>query len=213
MLDGAYTDCGSSSLNGLFPGAGPAAPCPNNTCYGWSADGRPTYFFASVNGPGSYYDYSGPGALYYSPSQAGAAAGAFFLGLSESIGREIGGTISQDSNGVFTYAWTATGIPCAPGVDCESTINADPSTDQAIWHTHVVPQDIIQFFGDRTANVPIPDYITTPIGSSFGTFQVGPWNGGVQGQYPPTPEQLDYPQIAPICRVSGAAFPGISSCN
>jgi hypothetical protein len=148
--------------------------------------------------------------MYYSASQAATAAGEF--GFSESANSEIGGTIREDSNGLFTYTWTATGIPCGPSVDCEINITPDAdSGDVAIWHTHPVSQDIIQFFGDRTADIPIPLYVTTVMGWSSGTFQTGQWAGGVVGQYPPTPEQLDYPQIARICRVSGSAVPGISS--
>jgi RHS repeat-associated protein len=211
------TDGGDCIIDGIPAPCGLATgssdvPCPNNVCAGIGPDGRPVYFWASTNGPGSYYTYSGPGALYYSSDQAGAAAGAFSISLSEALQRELGGSVTEDANGVFSYNLSPNpGIPCGPTEDCSITISPVDNA-VALWHTHPVPNGLIQFLGDRSAAVPFGSYVTTPIGSSFGTLWTGSWPGGILGQYPAQPDMLDWPQVAPICHVSGASLPGISSC-
>ena len=92
-------------------------------------------------------------------------------------------------------------------------------SDIAIWHTHPYEGNIVQFLGDRGAEYgPVPGYVTTPIGSSFGTFLIGPWQGGilVGGEYGPPPaniEMMGPPHVAAICQLSGPAFNDISHCH
>jgi len=209
MVDFGLADCGEA-FSIVSSGAG--VQCPNNACNGINSHGKPVYFWAPANGPGNFYTFSGPGALYYSVNQAGIAAGKLFIAASVAIQREFFGTVSQDANGVFTYNQQGIGPPSGPTVDCESTILAGGS-DVAIWHTHPIPNDIVQFLGDRIGTVPYPDYVT----NNSGTFLIGAWGGGGQiiGPAPSGgPQMLDYPQIAPICQLpGGSSFPGISRCQ
>jgi RHS repeat-associated protein len=210
-VDNASSNCGYLGYNGMVP-------CPNNMCSGFNADGRPVYFWASTNGPGKYYTYLGPGALYYSADQAGIAAGAFFILASVTYNREYGGGITEDANGVFSYYLAAIGEVCAPNEDCLNSFSPGPN-DVADWHTHPYEGNKVQFLGDQGAEYnPVPDYVTTPEGSSFGTFLIGPWQGGILygGQYGPLPaniEMIGPPHVAPICQLSGPTFSGISPCH
>ena len=149
---------------------------------------------------------------------AGVAAGGYFLGYTEAYSREFSGRVTQDSEGFFTYNLESVGAVCPRGADCFAGFPQSPA-DVAIWHTHIYENDIIQFLGDRMPVVPTPtDYVTTPMGSGMGSFQVGAWSGGVlvggpYGPAPPSPEMFGPPQVAPICKLSGPSFPGISHCH
>ncbi|PYU04374.1 MAG: hypothetical protein DMG33_14430, partial [Acidobacteria bacterium] len=78
IADGYAIGCGF--LAG-FLASGAAVVCPygcttsTNTILGYVGAARLQYFWASTNGPGAYYSYSGPGALYYSVNQAAIQVG------------------------------------------------------------------------------------------------------------------------------------------
>ena len=216
---------------GILGTSDSTTPCGEDGCYyvikhTWTLDGEvvASYgqfmeFEAFADGVQGYYALYGPGALYGSARQAGQAGGAFFFADTEVTHREFGGRLTQDAEGFFSYDLKSVGAVCPPGADCFSGF--EPSSDDvAVWHTHVYPQDIVQFLGDRSPMVKTPtDYVTTPIGSGMGTFEVGPWSGGgirAGGAYGPLPAQIEMigpPHVAPICRLSGPTFPGISPCN
>jgi len=137
----------------------------------------------------------------------GNAGGRGLFQSSQADGREFGGTVLRDANGFLTYDLTSVGPQCEPTEDCEITIAAGGGGDVALWHTHLV-----KLLGDRTLESPFPDYVTMPIGATFGTFLIGPWQGGIVGEYLPQPEMLNSPQIAPICQLSVPSFSGVTPC-
>lgn len=118
--------------------------CPNNACAGLNANGQPVYFFASTNGTGSYYTFSGPGALYYNLNAAGIAALNFIFDNDTSLLSEYGGNIYVDANGLFSFTTPntdPTSPPCDPyGSPCFYTDNPnaipDDTTLAGIFHTH-----------------------------------------------------------------------------
>lgn len=137
IWDGVESDCG---LVAAAVDSGAASVCPNG-CSAVGLDGRPVHFFAPVNGPGGYYPYSGPGTLYYSPQQAGAAAALQYEKASIQEKREYGGTVYVDANGIFSYSEADVGPVCLEsGSTCEDTIDLEnhPSGTVVVasYHTH-----------------------------------------------------------------------------
>jgi RHS repeat-associated protein len=226
-IDGGETFFPGDGAGGILGNSESTVQCPNNLCQGLLATtvtnttngqtllsfGQITQFSAFADGGQGYFPTYGPGSLFGSPGEAGTAAGAYFLPDSQSYHREFGGTVTQDAEGFFSYNLSAVGAQCASSQNCGITIWAGDD-DEATWHTHPYSQDIVQFFGDRTAATDFPNYVTTPIGSSSGTFLIDPWPGGIIGQVNVAagPGALDFPQIALICQMSGPSFPRISGC-
>jgi RHS repeat-associated protein len=154
MFGGGSGGFGDCSLDGVsFPcdwaisllgSSGGVAQCPNNSCSGVGPDGRPAYFWASTNGPGNYYTYSGPGALYYSANAAGIGFESAFQGLSQTEEGEYNTTVYRDANGVYSYSDPSFSacqpLPGIPYLGCGS--NPDPTNfpDGAVpvgtAHTH-----------------------------------------------------------------------------
>ena len=97
IVDGLETPCGLLSLRG-----GGVIICPSNECTRMGPNGM-QYFWASTNGPGSYYSYTGPGALYYSVEQAGIAAVQYSNPLSIKQNKEYSGNLYLDQNDVFSF--------------------------------------------------------------------------------------------------------------
>jgi hypothetical protein len=128
-----------------------------------------------------------------------------------------GGQIYEDASGFLSYNLTSVGAQCFPDQDCAVNVPFDADAgDVALWHTHIYDQNIVQFLGDRSVNTIFPNtfpiYVTTPIGTGSGTFQIGPWIGGLLLPLPANIEDIDFPNAAPICNVSGSSLPGISPC-
>lgn len=222
-LNGAPAAC-SMVYSLVSNPSGATVPCPSNVCsysqytsYSNSSGQTVIGFWQQMEfsaNLGDFYATSGPGALYYNADQAGGGAGAYFLPYAQADHREFGGAIKQNGD-FFSYTLNGVGPVCQPNEDCQDTVWVGGEGDVAAWHTHVYEQNIVQFLGDRMATIPYPDYVTTPMGSGFGTFWIAPWagNGQILGTAPAQIEMLDYPQIAPICQLpGGASFPGISRC-
>ena len=126
--------------------------CPHNSCTIVGMDGRVQYFWASTNGLGSYYNYSGPGALYYSADQAGLAALNYIKdrGLmspywdynTNQLGTmEPGGKVYGDQNGVYSFSEPNQGDFCADGsafcrVDIRLATVPGGATIVGMYHAH-----------------------------------------------------------------------------
>jgi hypothetical protein len=216
---------GGFSSSGLLGGPESTVECPDNACkistYTTVTTGNQVVasysqlrdFRAFANGAAGYYAYFGPGSLYDNPDRAGRAAGLYFGDDSIKALREFGGTVSKDASGFFTYALDNVGPQCSASTDCAVTVMVG-GNDVAPWHDHPISGDVTQFIGDRIASIPYPVYVTTLIGSDYGTFRVSPWPGGLLGDnLPANPAQLSYPNITPMCSVGGPSFPGISPCR
>ncbi len=221
-LDGISIGCGSINQQD-------AVQCPNNACQ------TSTTTYATLNGiivasytqvwdfsafanDAGYYAESGPGAMFFSADQAGQAAGEYFGSDSVALNREFSGRVlAADSEGFFSFDLEGIGPVCSGTGLCVSHFSAPVPGDVADWHTHPHPGDVGVFIGDRIAPSVLPDYVTQPIGSSFATFRISPWPGGIAGQLPSLqagPGALNYPQIAQMCQVSsGPGIPGISPCH
>jgi RHS repeat-associated protein len=130
-MDGLTTPCSTvySSLAG-----GAAVQCPNNVCFGVTADNRSAYFWASTNGPGSYYTTSGPGALYYSANQAGIAAVQNTNPTSIQNNKEYSGNIYLDQNGVYSY--TAPNLGGSAHSPYDPSAIPDGTTYAGNYHDH-----------------------------------------------------------------------------
>jgi RHS repeat-associated protein len=225
VSDGIDVPCWLASME-IESGAG--VQCPNNACTTWTftdvyVNGQIVASYSQLSqfrafwSGAQYYPISGPGSINYSEDQAGAAAGEFFLPYSKATHREFSGSLTQDAEGFFSYDLEAVSQVCQATKDCIFSFDLDPNA-VASWHTHPFQGNIVQFLGDRTFQSSVPRYITTGIGSDMGTFRTTPWDGGFHvggayGPFPPNIQDLNYPQVAQICRVSGPSFPGISACR
>ena len=131
-MNGMDSPCGivTSALQG-----GAANQCPG-PCFGTGTDGRPIYFKASTNGPGSYYAYSGPGSVFYNLRAAGIAASLYALNKSsnDSDDREFAGELYEDANGIYSYDEPR------PGSDGHSEVDPSAIPAQTVfvadYHSH-----------------------------------------------------------------------------
>ncbi len=154
-----------------FLESGAAAVYPNNACEIAGPNGL-EYFWASTNGPGAYYAYSGPGALYYDlgDAQAGGALAAFNAMVAGGVPQEWGDAAYEDANGVFSFtAPEIIGPPCSEDETCEGGISlTTPDGTQLMGteHTHPWPGGSNQFDGDMeqllTSNSTYLDYVGAP---------------------------------------------------
>ena len=169
IIDGVEQPCS------LVTGAGDVE-CPNDVCQGLNSNGQPVYFWASTNGSGSYYTYSGPGALYYSLQAAGIAALNYIFQNDTSLLHEYGGNIYADANGVYSFTnpnFDPASPPCdINGPPCFYTEdpNAIPqgTTLTGIFHTHpfggIYDSEDIGVADD----VGVPSFLGYPPGANFG---------------------------------------------
>jgi RHS repeat-associated protein len=104
-MDGVDAPCDMVSA---FISGGGAVQCPANQCTRITTRG-PQYFWASTNGPGLYYNYSGPGSLYYSVEQAGEGAVEYSNPSSIKDNQEYSGNLYLDQNGVYSFTPPNTG--------------------------------------------------------------------------------------------------------
>lgn len=180
MMDGIETDCGvvESAV-----GADAAVVCPYG-CSVIGADGRPGYFFASTEGPGAYYNYSGPGALYYSIESAGLGASNYLMtqfspDYSHDM-HEYESNIYGDGNEVFSYTAAQQGPECSTGQDCPSSFDfADiPDGTTLVGSAHTHPQigyGDTEFSGEVGTHGDISVYLSfTP--QLFGFLVTSPGN-------------------------------------
>jgi RHS repeat-associated protein len=118
-MDGLTTPCGV--VYAVLQGGGGVA-CPYKNCMIITADNRLAYFWASTNGPGRYYTYSGPGALYYTLQQAGLAAANYIAGVVhpsfQGDNHEYASNVYADSNGVFSFTQPEQSPECPSEADC-----------------------------------------------------------------------------------------------
>ncbi|HXN73876.1 MAG TPA: RHS repeat-associated core domain-containing protein [Candidatus Acidoferrales bacterium] len=140
-IDGIATDC--STATALLQG-GLGVQCPDNVCEGTGPDGRQMFFFVTVNGGGSYYAYSGYGALFFSADAAAIGFVNSYESLSETDQGEYNTTIYQDSNGVYSYSDPSfsacdpiSGTPFSSCVSAADPTNVpDDATAVGTAHTH-----------------------------------------------------------------------------
>jgi RHS repeat-associated protein len=123
MLDGAYTSCDSTSINGLFAGGGPAAPCPNNNCWSYNVNyGEYTYFAESVNGDGAYFPVEGPG-WQFSTLQGALAGGAIWAAAvtADTSNTESCGLTYATGDGTYSF----TGALEGQSATCSNSVMLD----------------------------------------------------------------------------------------
>lgn len=196
-------------------GSGSAVQCPNNQCLAVGPSGM-QYFLATTNGAGAYYNYSGPGALYYSASGAGFAAALQYGPVGYSQGgtsSEYFGTVYTDLNGLYSYNVTSVGPPCtSDDTECDVTpVYSSPAytTIVADWHNHPYALGVDQFGdpedssegGDIWGPNPYPSYVGTMLGGG-----VGPWGVVLIGPAPAG-------QVSSICLLVGTHMNGLGSCR
>ncbi len=134
-IDGVVSFC---DIANRMLASGAAVWCPNNECTGIQfSNNRPVYFSATTNGPGRYYAYSGPGALFYNLEAAGIAA---LLAVDGDTGKsEFGGEIYLDANGLYSFdearQGTSSGFTTVPNMVPPGTIFVGD------YHTHIVVYD------------------------------------------------------------------------
>ena len=85
-----------------FMAAGAAVQCPDNECLRVGAKGL-QFFLATTNGAGAYYNYSGPGSLFYSVISAGVAAVEYSNPMAQAQKIEYSGYLYSDPNGLYSY--------------------------------------------------------------------------------------------------------------
>ena len=188
--DGVDASCGMVMS---MLGSGGAVQCPDNQCTRVGPNGV-QYFWASTNGPGSYYYYSGPGALYYSLNAAVVAAFEYTFhndpeSASEPVAYEYGEAAYSDANGVFSF--TGPIATQVGGCTIDTMCTFDPNqvtlppnvTLAAILHSHpfgggfTVPEDT----GDADI-LNVPSYIGNPQGCiEFYVPGTSPNQGMLQG--------------------------------
>jgi len=199
-------------------------------------DGGKTYrwqyvqFSAFAGGGSGYYGVYGPGALYFTKNEAGAAALNYYGPSSEQSEadgnrHEHGGNLYVDQNGIFSYtAVLKIGPPCS---ETAGTCTTGPFSDWVPdgteivgdWHTHpwangsfggpitssVTIGNITiartDWVGDRKGPSSYPTYVSQPVGTGRGIFVIGP--GKVSRS---------------VCQLSGLSLAesplnGISSCH
>jgi RHS repeat-associated protein len=142
IMDGIETDC---DVVESAVGAGAAVVCPDG-CSVVGADGRPMYFFASTEGSGGYYDYSGPGALYYSVESAGLGASNYLMAqfspdFSHDM-HEYESNLYEDANEVFSYTPAQQGAECSVGESCDESFDFGdiPAGTTLVGSAHTHPQ-------------------------------------------------------------------------
>jgi len=203
----------SSEIAGILLGTDFGTECPDDTGCTWvNGHGEYSHYVAFANGGGSYA-YLGPGALYYSATQAGIAAGLYYEGDSASAHQEHGGKIFEDTTlGVFSYTEAITGPPCGPTDTCvidpgQYLPVPDGTEGVGEYHTHPYDRDASQFELDefdsaRFMSRTFTDIITTPDRAAFSI------NGQLYWQW-----QLGVPgSPRPTCRLRGPQMAGISAC-
>lgn len=211
-VDGLDMPC-AMGLSELQMGA--AVQCPNNQCTGVDSAGNLVYFWASTNGPGGYYTYSGPGSLYMSPDAAGTAAALSIWQQSNSSLTEYGGNIYEDANGVFSYSPPQeAATPCDVQAEaCEMTIDSSQipagTTLVGDYHSHPdIPGG--SNFSDVGPNSDIPGLASANIYGYLSTapygrvlkFDPGAYSIWVQGG-----------NANPVCVLQGKVFKGDIQCH
>jgi hypothetical protein len=143
-IDDQEVDCGVVE-NALQSGAG--VQCPDNQCEGTNQNGSPIYFFATTEGSGSYYTYSGPGSLFYSltgVNGAGLAAANYLAGMAQpdyaGDMHEYADNVYSDANGLFSYTPAQQGPVCDSQADCTWTPDYSvPDGDTLVGAAHTHP--------------------------------------------------------------------------
>jgi hypothetical protein len=229
---------GGFGAGGILGGSYSTVECPTAGCTTarWNTmDGGKTYgwqyvqFSAFAGGGSGYYGVYGPGALYFTRNEAGAAALNYYGPSSEQSNadgnrHEYGGNLYVDQNGIYSY----TGV-LAIGPDCSETAgkcttgpfsNWVPDGNKIVgdWHTHpwangsfggpitssvAIGNIIIErtdWVGDRAGPTAYPTYVSQPVGTGRGIFVLGPGKG------------------RPVCQLSGLSLAdsplnGILSCH
>ena len=219
--DGVDSPC---AVVGALVQSGGAIQCPNNNCTQDSfttvtLNGKQVASYGQVwnyqafsGGTSSYYAAAGPGSLYTSEDQAGAAAGQYFLPFGQNTAREFGGWVTEDpSTGFYSYDLGGVGDSCTPTTPtCAVQFEVPlPSDGVASWHIH--PNEIDssdQFDPDRMhGNYPYPAYITTLVDGSSSTFLIS-------GPEAIPPIGVISLTLQPICQVSGvSSFPDVGACH
>jgi len=142
-----------------FPGDGSmggAVECPNDQCTKVGKNGGVQYFWASTSGPGSYYTYTGPGALYYSANQAGTAAALYLYALGSKDQHEYASNVYGDANGVFSYSEAQQGPECSMGCRWTPNFSDYPAGATLIGSAHNHPAGgygDTSFSEDRTGDL------------------------------------------------------------
>jgi hypothetical protein len=175
-----------------------------------NGNNQPAHFWASTNGPGSYYTNSGPGALYYSVAAAQAAGSLsnFSAMVQNGQHQEWGNTTYQDANGVYSFTESQViGPPCDEGQGCqgEQTLEVpDGTLLVGVQHSHPWVGGWGQFDDDveqlKTGGYTFLDYVTCP--SSNGPN----WGTG------PRTFVLN-PNVPSVCQLSRPTQFGIQGCN
>lgn len=173
ILDGVETSCSVVTSGG-------SAACPNNTCRGIGAAGRPVYFWASANGPGSYYAYSGPSALYYSVQAAGIAAINYIYDTHGNAPREYGNDIYQDQNGVYSFNEPVPGPDCTINTLCSVSprdfSEPDDTEIVGLFHTHPFGGDFSSADISAADKVQVPSFLGNPQGCIVVYYPADPSN-------------------------------------
>ena len=171
---------------------------------------RQIYFFAGVNGPGRYYSYSGPGALYYSlgAAQAAASLANFNAMVLNGEHQEWGNAAYLDANGVYSFTESQIiGPPCDEGQGCfgEQTLAVpDGTTLAGVQHSHPWVGGMGQFGPD------VEQLITG--GYTFLDYVTGPSSNGPNWGTDPRTFVLN-PNVPSVCQLSGPAQFGIQGCH
>ena len=167
-LNGGVSFC--SVVESLID-SGSAVQCPDNLCEGVNGNGQPVYFWVSTNGSGSYYTYSGPGALYYSLEAAAIAALGYVWNTYGVTNNEYGGNIYRDANGVYSFTQPVAGPPCQGpsalgGCEFFEDPSAIPNDTElgGIYHTHPYGGSFSLEDTNVADTVGVPSFVGTPQG-------------------------------------------------
>jgi len=133
-IDGLEAPTGM--VQSLLKGGG-GLECPNNQCARVGTDNRLQYFAATTSGTGAYYNYRGPGSMFYSVQAAGAAA-ASATAQGQNDKHEYWSNIYQDDNGLYSYSALQQGPLCQVGQNCHWSpdYNDHPGTLVGGAHNH-----------------------------------------------------------------------------